>query len=181
MLDMKDIKNIPIANYLYTAVISGYYTVDDWREWADRIILNNNVDDIEIWIFDVAFSTNEEQFYDAILEKKTQEVFDENTHYWNPDVIVGYYYLLYKEKRMSITKLVYQMTDEDDNSYGAELYDNERFRSVIFSMNNAIQNCKTNKEREVIYTKCLEEIKDLLVSVSLIALQQQAALKSYLM
>ena len=64
--------NIPIANYLYTAVISGYYTVDDWREWADRIILNNTVDDIDIWIFDVAFSTNEEQFYDAILEKKAE-------------------------------------------------------------------------------------------------------------
>ena len=31
-------ENIPITNYLYTAIISGYYTVDDCRKWADRII-----------------------------------------------------------------------------------------------------------------------------------------------
>ena len=173
--------NIPIANYLYTAVISGYYTVDERREWADRIILNNNVDDIDIWIFDVAFSTNQEQFYNVIWEEKTQEVFDENTSYSKEDVIIGYYYLLYKEKKISAFELLYRITDEDDNSYGGNLYTDNRFCEVIFSVSDLIKNCDTNEKREIVCAECLKKIEDLLLSVLLIALKQQEALKSYLM
>ncbi len=172
-------ENIPITNYLYTAIISGYYTVDDCRKWADRIILNNEVDDISIWIFDVAFSTNEEQLFDAILEQKIQEVFDENTVYSKADAIVGYYYLLYKEQKMSALELINRITDEDDDSYEGSLHTNEIFCKTISFISESFKNCKTNKEKEKVCIECLKKIEDLLISVSTIALQQQNALKSY--
>ncbi|MCI8629808.1 MAG: hypothetical protein HFE57_10020 [Firmicutes bacterium] len=174
-------ESIPITNYLYTAIISGYYSVDDCRKWADRIILNNEVDNIDIWIFDVAFSTNEEQLFDAILEQKIQEVFDENTTYSKADAIVGYYYLLYKEQKMSALELINKITDEDDNSYEGNLYSNERFCKTMFSVGESFKNCRTNREKEKVCAECLKKIEDLFISVSTIALQQQAILKSYLM
>lgn len=174
-------ESIPITNYLYTSIISGYYSVDDCREWADKIILNNEVDNIDIWIFDVAFSTNKEQIFNAILEQKIQEVFDENTIYSKPDTIIGYYYLLYKERKMSALELVDRITDEDDDSYGGNLHTNEKFCKTMFYMSKLLKKCKTRKEKEKVCIECLEKIEDLLVSESIMALQQQKILKSYLM
>lgn len=171
-------ENIPITNYLYTAIISGYYTVDDCREWVDKIILNNEVDNIDIWIFDVAFSTNEEQLFDAILEQRIQEVFDENTVYSKADAIVGYYYLLYKEQKMSALELINRITDEYDDSYEGSLHTNETFCKTISFISEYFKNCKTSKEK--VCTECLKKIEDLFLSASTIALQQQAILKSYL-
>ena len=58
---------------------------------------------------------------------------------------------------------------------------NERFCKTMFSVGESFKNCRTNRENEKVCAECLKKIEDLFISVSTIALQQQAILKSYLM
>lgn len=168
---------LPIVHYLCTALESGYYRIDDCREWADKVILNHKVEDIAIWVFDVAFATSEQQFYAAVWEQKSQEVFYDSTWYCNADVIAGYYYLLYCENKMTVVELIDRLREEDDNACGGNLYDNTIFHDTIFSIK--YDTYTDEKQKEKIYQKSFENIKELLFSMSLIATQQQNRLKLY--
>lgn len=121
-----------IANYLKTIVISGYWDAENWRSWADEIILLN--DELDFWIFEVAFATNIEEFYSAIDEEIRNMVFDKNTFYWEPDVVVGYYYLMYKENKIDLSELFLKFIDEDDISHESELFDNS---DILYMVNQA--------------------------------------------
>ena len=132
-----------VAHYLYIAVISGYYKRRDWQAWADRIILNNDNDDLETWIYDVSIAQNEEQLYEAICDKKRIEYFDEDSKYSQSDIVVGYYCLLFQEKRISIEELTSKLLDEDDNASDAEILKDkkvirliEKIFSKIYSLDN---------------------------------------------
>lgn len=120
---------MPIVNYLHTIVISEYWKVEQWQSWADKLILCNN--ELEDWIYDVAFAKDREQLYLAIAHKKITEVFDKETFYWEPDVVIGYYYLMYQEGRMNLLELFSKLADEDDISSESELFDCQEAMSIL--------------------------------------------------
>lgn len=157
-----------VAHYLYMAVISGYYKRGDWQAWADRIILNN--DDLETWIYDVSIAQNEEQLYEAICDKKRSEYFDKDSEYSQSDIIVGYYCLLFQEKRISIEELTSKLLDEDDNASDAEILKDKRVICLIKKIFSKIYSLGDIKELIEILYPLLEK-----------ALLQQRQLKEYLM
>lgn len=65
---------MPIVNYLHTVVISRYWNREQWQSWADGLILCN--DNLEHWIYKVAFSNDREKLFLSIAHEKIIEVFD---------------------------------------------------------------------------------------------------------
>ena len=118
-----------IVNYLHTAVISGYYEKTQWQSWADRIILNN--ENVQSWVYDVAVAKNKQELYDAIAFQKCIENFSKDTLYWEPDVVIGYYYLMYKEGKITLSQLFEKINNEDDASSESELFDNKEIVEII--------------------------------------------------
>lgn len=123
---------MPIVNYLYTIVVSGYWKVEQWQSWAYELIMCN--DNLEDWIYEVACAKSREQLYLAIAHEKIIEVFDKETLYKEADVVVGYYYLMYQEGRMDLLELFLKLTDEDDISNESEVLD---FQEAISMLNRA--------------------------------------------
>lgn len=120
---------MPIVNYLHTIVVSEYWKEEQWQSWAYKLILCNN--ELEDWIYDVAFAKNKEQLCLAVAHEKVIEVFDKETLYWEPDVVIGYYYLMHQEGRMDLLELFSKLTDEDDISSESELFDFQEAMSMF--------------------------------------------------
>lgn len=115
---------MPIVNYLHTIVVSGYWEEEQWQSWADKLIMDNDQnDELEEWVFDVAFAHSKEELCLAIAHQKITEVFSEETCYWEPDIVIGYYYLMYQEGRMSLSELFWKLRDEDDIAGESILFD----------------------------------------------------------
>lgn len=129
---------MPIVNYLHTIVVSEYWKKEQWQSWADELILCN--DELESWIYDVAVAKNKEELCLSIAHEKIIEVFDKETLYWEPDVVIGYYYLMYQEGRMDLSELFSKLADEDDISSEAELFD---FQEAMYMWNKKRINTET--------------------------------------
>lgn len=121
---------MPIVNYLHTIVVSEYWKKEQWQSWADELILCN--DELEGWIYDVAVAKNKEELCLSIAHEKITEVFDKETLYWEPDVVIGYYYLMYQEGRMDLSTLFSKLADEDDISSEARLFN---FQKAMYMLN----------------------------------------------
>ncbi|MDE6312583.1 MAG: hypothetical protein K2M46_03025 [Lachnospiraceae bacterium] len=120
---------MPIIHYLHTAIVSGYLKKEQWQFWADeRIVQNNELDE---WIYDVSIAKSKEEVCNAIAYYKTIEAFDKNTFYWEPDVVIGYYYIRYINGTMSLSELLFRLYDEDDVSSEAELLSIPEVMSVL--------------------------------------------------
>lgn len=155
---------MPILHYFHTAVISGYFTKEQWQSWADEKIMSN--DDLEEWIYDISVAEDASEVSYAITYYKWLEVFDETVFYWEPDVVIGYYYIMCKEGRMSISELFYKLVDEDDESSEAEFL-------VIPEVRNMLHKAELGEIDN-------EEIDKLLLPLAQIAIKQLAALKEYM-
>ena len=118
-----------IVNYLHTIVVSGYWKEEQWQSWADQLIMNH--DELEDWVFDVAFAQSKEELCLAIAHKKITEVLSKETLYWEPDVVIGYYYLMFQEGRMGLSELFLRLIDEDDIASEAALFDMPEAMSML--------------------------------------------------
>lgn len=158
-----------IANYLYVAVISGYYKKQDWQAWADKIIISNN--NLDIWIYDVSMAQNKEELYKSIGDRKREEYFEKETFFSEADVVIGYYYLMFKEGKMNLSELIFRLNDEDDSAVDAVICGNKRFKKLLN---------KINRSREQKYTKFIQKLDEILNPLVHIAQQQQQVIKNYL-
>lgn len=152
---------MPIVNYLHTIVVSEYWKKEQWQSWADELILWN--DELESWIYDVAVAKNKEELCLSIAHEKIIEVFDKETLYWEPDVVIGYYYLMYQEGRMDLSTLFSKLADEDDISSEARLFD---FQKAMYML---------NKER-----MSTGKIDKLFIHLAKVAKEQLEALMHYM-
>ena len=151
---------MPIVNYLHTIVVSEYWKKEQWQSWADELILCN--DELEGWIYDVAVAKNKEELCLSIAHEKITEVFDKETLYWEPDVVIGYYYLMYQEGRMDLSTLFSKLADEDDISSEARLFN---FQKAMYML---------NKER-----MSTGEMDKLFIHLAKVAKEQLEALMHY--
>ncbi|NFN94256.1 MULTISPECIES: hypothetical protein [unclassified Clostridium] len=132
-----------IANYIYIAVISGYYSKSDWQKWADEEILNNY--EVEEWVYNVSLAKDTEELYEAIYEKRMEESYYQNNEFLQEDVVVGYYYMLYGEKRINLYELINRLSDEDDISSSSSIHEIQNFYTIfkeINENNGLIDNCE---------------------------------------
>ncbi|WP_291562646.1 MULTISPECIES: hypothetical protein [unclassified Clostridium] len=117
-----------IGHYIYIASVSGYYSKSDWQGWADRQILNKN--EVEDWVYKVSLAKDIEGLSMAVSDKKLEECYYEENKSSSSDAIVGYYYMQYKENRLSLRDLFSKLSDEDDISTTSSINENEDF--IVF-------------------------------------------------
>lgn len=120
---------MPIINYLYTAVLSGYLKKEQWQKWADCIIMNES--EVDTWIYEVSIAKNASEVCNAIYYQKIIESFDNDTKYWEPDIVIGYYYLMYQKGEMLLKDLIERLSDEDDICSESEIFDKVEIRDLL--------------------------------------------------
>lgn len=127
------------ATYLYLAVLCGYYTDSDWLKWADDEILYN--DKVEDWIHSVALTSNKSEVCKILYEQSLNECYSEQTGVFRTDgdVIVGYYYMMFKDGRISMYELISRLGDEDDLSVDSSIHDKKNFCDLYFKINNNLE------------------------------------------
>ncbi|KAJ49741.1 hypothetical protein BD780_000814 [Clostridium tetanomorphum] len=158
-----------IANYIYIAVISGYYSKSDWQGWADKQILNNN--DVEEWVYKISLAKDIDELCTAVYDKKIEECYYENNEFSQYDAVVGYYYMLYIEKRISLYALIDRLSDDDDISAESSIHEQENFY-IIFD--------KINKDSELISDSLfIKSMHDLFEPFRKIAEEQKQQLELY--
>lgn len=162
-------KETLIAHYLNTAVASEYYKKEDWENWADNIIMNES--NLDEWIYDVSIAKNKNELFAAIQPQLCQEYFEGDDLYSEADVIIGYYYLMYKERKMNLLELISRIYDEDDISVESSMCDTKEYREVgemFFDNKLLISNFEW-----------FNKIENLMRPLSEIALQQQKILNNF--
>lgn len=158
-----------IGYYVYLACISGYYCKLDWQSWADRLILKSV--NIEDWIYNISLAKNENELCIAVNEKKIGESYCGENKQPLEDAIVGYYYLLYLENRISMYDLLSKLSDEDDISNSSSIHEFQNF----YDLWNLV---KLNKD---LITKkyFVENIHELLEPYRIIASDQLRHINNY--
>ena len=120
---------MPIVNYLHTIVLSKYWNTNQWQSWADRLIVCN--DNLEEWVYDVAIAKSREELLLAIAHEKTIEIFNKETLYWEPDVVIGYYYLMFQESRIKLSES--KNSDSLDASSSSNSFSNNSDNFILLS------------------------------------------------
>ena len=95
---------IAIANYLYSIVYSDVYGKEDWRNWADQLIISH--DNLDVWIYDLSMARNKEQVFEALFEQMHYERIEIGLSYPLTEIIQGYYYYKYINKEILLYQLL---------------------------------------------------------------------------
>jgi hypothetical protein len=128
-------KMITIANYLYAAVSSGIYTKKDWQSWADKQILNK--DNVEDWIYNVSLAPDVDNLCKVIYDKMIDENYYKYNEFSITDAVIGYYYELYLENKLSLYDLIEKSAQASDSS-GQCTIDCEYFYSILNELDSNI-------------------------------------------
>ncbi|MBQ4900405.1 hypothetical protein KB559_16330 [Paenibacillus sp. Marseille-P2973] len=110
---------IPIAHYLFAIAFSEYYSKADWQNWADERILR--LTRPEPWLIDVSLASNID-----ILSKVLSDLMILERDYMKnippfSDAVIGYFYLNYLSKKITLQELLLKSGDEADGGEGASI------------------------------------------------------------
>ena len=129
-----------IAHYIYAPVGSGYWNMEQWQAWADNLIISH--DELEDFVYGLSVAENNREVYSAIDEQYFQERWNEDIDYCIYDIIIGYYYLMYKEGRLSLLKLFENLLYEDDISNGYTVMEYEEAEHIYNQLRLGVVNIK---------------------------------------
>jgi len=110
---------IPIAHYLFEISFSGYYQKKDWQNWADQRILKQKL--AEKWLIDISLANSIEMLSNALGDLLISERSEVKNRTPSSDAIIGYYYLMYLERKFSLQDLLLKSGDEADGGEGASV------------------------------------------------------------
>ncbi|MNJ37021.1 hypothetical protein D3C77_318260 [compost metagenome] len=110
---------IPIAHYLFAISFSGYYQKKDWQNWADQRILKQT--SAEDWLINVSLANSIEMLSNALGDLLISERFEMKNRVPSSDAIIGYFYLMYLEGKLSLQELLLKSGDEADGGEGASV------------------------------------------------------------
>lgn len=127
-----------IAHYLETVILSGYWKKEQWQAWADELIISH--DELEDFVYGISLAENEMEAYGVLGEQKFEEVFNESNSFYIEEIVVGYYYLMYKEGRMSLLELFERLTDEDDISSSSTAVEWEEREHILNELRMGVIN-----------------------------------------
>lgn len=95
---------ITIANYLYSIIYSEVYKKEDWQNWADQLIINN--DNLDIWIYDLSIAENNDVVYKLLSDRMLDEIGEVKLNYSLTETIHGYYYYRYRNRELNLYELL---------------------------------------------------------------------------
>lgn len=108
---------IPIAHYLFAISFSGFYNKSEWQKWADELILRE--DKPKLWLINVSLARNIDDLSKALSDLMiTERSYLRNEPPFS-DAVIGYYYLRYLSKDISINELLQMSGEEADGGEGA--------------------------------------------------------------
>lgn len=110
---------IPIAHYLFAISFSGYYKKKDWQHWADQRILKQS--SVEDWLINIALANSIEMLSNALSDLLISERYKIKNLSPSSDAIIGYFYLMYLEGKLSLQELLLKSGDEADGGEGASV------------------------------------------------------------
>lgn len=95
-----------MTQWVLNIVESGYYTVKDCQNWADKMILNSETPDA--WICDISLAKDSRCIRRILVNEELGNI---NVDW---DVVLGYRYMMYRENRITLVELLYELLDEDN-------------------------------------------------------------------
>jgi hypothetical protein len=142
---------IPIAHYLFAIAVSGYYQKNDWQNWADQRILKQT--SAEDWLIEISLANSIEMLSDALSDLLISERFRIKNLVPSSDAIIGYFYLMYLEGKISLQELLLKSGDEADGGEGASVECEEFYAisSDIENDTNLLEDTDFWKEISVLY------------------------------
>ena len=155
---------IPIAHYLLAAALSNFMSIQKCQEWADLRI--DRADQPEDWLLDVSISRNISTLRDAIeprFEKEKQSL----SNSLISDVIIGYYYIMYEDGKITIPELLKMAGAEADGGQS------ELECEDIYAVLNLLEG-----ERSEIH-KINESLDQLFGDCKILALKQWEAIETF--
>lgn len=138
---------VTIANYLFIASSSGFYSKKDWQGWADKQILKN--DSVEDWIYSVSLAKDINELSNALGDKIIEENYYGNNEYPPSDAVIGYFYKRYLNGEISLYELLNKSGAEADG--GEATLECEEFYSIL---NEIDRNEKDPNDEE--FLKCIK-------------------------
>lgn len=121
-----------VFHYLYTAIYSGYYVKQDWQLWVDKLIVKSK--EVENWMLELSIANSMSDALLAIAFEKNTEEIKKDLYYWEPDIIMGYYFIMYQEKKIDFHTLITKLYDEDDAVSESMLFDLRAFNECLDKM-----------------------------------------------
>lgn len=123
---------IPIAHYLFSISFSGYYKKKDWQDWADQRILKQT--SVEEWLINISLANSVDMLSNALCDLLISEKFEVENQVPSSDAIIGYFYLMYLEGKLSFQELLLKSGDEADGGEGASVE-----CEVFYAISNALE------------------------------------------
>lgn len=152
-----------ILHSLYAAVRSEYFGKKEWQSWAKERLEKSK--DLAPWMEDVSVAESKEELRKAIINYKVKEVVEEHPYYVDADEVIGYYYIMYKQNRLSLSRFFVKLA-ADDISDDAKVF---RLPETI----DMIEEAKGGKIN-------LEKLNDIMTPLAEIARKQLEELDGYL-
>ena len=153
-----------IAHYLNVVVSSGYWQKEQWQAWADELIVSH--DELEDFVDDISVAEDESEVGAALREQWYMEVFDGSNNFYIEEIVVGYYYLMFKEGRMSLLELFERLMNDDDISSSSTAVEWEEREHIFNELRMGVIN--------------IERIDELLAPLIKPAKEQLEAILSYM-
>ena len=162
------IKIIPIAHYLFAITFSEYYSKADWQTWADERIMRQAKP--EPWLIEVSLANNVDGLSKVLSDQMISERESVKSMAPFSDVVIGYFYLKYLSKEISLYILLQRSGEEADGGEGAT----RACEDYFFILNELEAN--KDLEQDSGFRMMIEELFE---PLKCIALSQKEALEKY--
>lgn len=159
---------ITIANYLFAAASSGFYSRKDWQAWADKLILKN--DKVDDWIYSVSLAKDVNELSKALGDKIIEENYYANNESPPSDAVIGYFYMEYLAGSLSLYELLNKSGTEADSGEASK--ECEEFYSILNEIDR--------KEKSVDDEVFINGIKCMFEPFMKVAEQQKKEIENYL-
>ena len=140
-----------IANYLYALIDSDEYDNNKWQNWGENLLENVEYNPQTEWIFHLTFCSKKENVWEILFPKMLEEWYEKYNEYTLTEIIHGYYYLQYQEKKISLYDLLWK-------SRGVSVLYEDYFEDSIESAFLYDLSCQIDKNPDIIKDKEFQEI-----------------------
>lgn len=114
-----------LANYLYALVYSDVYDDQMWQSWGENLLEDAEYNIDTEWVFNVVLANDKTELFEAISERMNCENYLGYNKYVLTEIIQGYYYYQYINKKIYMYELLNKagdVADAGEDSLGCEFF-----------------------------------------------------------